>query len=48
MRPRIHTYVSKDQVVKANAVLIEGDKALVLVDTTLTMSDSKALKAMRR
>src|SRR5262245_49055237 len=44
MKPRVHTYVSTEQMVKPNAFIIEGDDALVLVDTTLTMSDSTAVK----
>ncbi|MGE5802591.1 MAG: MBL fold metallo-hydrolase [Gemmatimonadota bacterium] len=44
MKPKIHSYVSKDEVVKSNAFLIETDNELVLVDTTLTMSDSTNLK----
>lgn len=46
MTPRIHTYVSKEPMVKPNAFVIEADAGLVIVDTTLTMSDSKALKQM--
>jgi glyoxylase-like metal-dependent hydrolase (beta-lactamase superfamily II) len=41
---RIHTYVSKEPMVKPNAFIVEADAGLVVVDTTLTMSDSKALK----
>jgi glyoxylase-like metal-dependent hydrolase (beta-lactamase superfamily II) len=44
MTPHIHTFVSKEPMVKPNAFIVEGDKGVVIVDTTLTMSDSKALK----
>jgi len=44
MTPKIHTYVSTEPMVKANAFIIEGDRELVIVDTTLTMSDSRELK----
>jgi glyoxylase-like metal-dependent hydrolase (beta-lactamase superfamily II) len=44
MTPKIHLYVSKEPVVRPNAFIIEADQALVIVDTTLTMSDSKALR----
>jgi glyoxylase-like metal-dependent hydrolase (beta-lactamase superfamily II) len=40
----IHTYTSKEEMVKPNAFIVETDEGLVVVDTTLTMSDSKALK----
>jgi glyoxylase-like metal-dependent hydrolase (beta-lactamase superfamily II) len=43
MTPTIHTYVSKEPTVKPNAFIVESDRELVIVDTTLTMSDSKAL-----
>lgn len=46
MTPRIHTYVSKEPMVRPNAFVIEADTGLVIVDTTLTMSDSRALKQM--
>jgi glyoxylase-like metal-dependent hydrolase (beta-lactamase superfamily II) len=46
MVPRIHTYVSSEPMVRPNAFIVEADKELVIVDTTLTMSDSKALKQM--
>jgi glyoxylase-like metal-dependent hydrolase (beta-lactamase superfamily II) len=46
MTPRIHTYVSKEPIVRPNAFIVEADTELVIVDTTLTMSDSKALKQM--
>ena len=44
MKPKIHTYISEEPIIKVNAFIIESDKELVIVDTTLTMSDSKALK----
>jgi len=44
MKPKIHTYVSEEPIIKVNAFIVESDKELVIVDTTLTMSDSKALK----
>lgn len=46
MEPKIHTYVSTEPMVKPNAFIVEGDRELVLVDTTLTMSDSRALNRM--
>jgi glyoxylase-like metal-dependent hydrolase (beta-lactamase superfamily II) len=46
MTPRIHTYVSTEPLVRPNAFIVEADKGLVIVDTTLTMSDSKALRQM--
>jgi glyoxylase-like metal-dependent hydrolase (beta-lactamase superfamily II) len=46
MKPTIHTYVSQEPLVKPNAFIVEGESELVIVDTTLTMSDSKALKQM--
>ena len=44
MTPKIHPYVSQEPVVRPNAFIIEADQSLVIVDTTLTMSDSKALR----
>jgi glyoxylase-like metal-dependent hydrolase (beta-lactamase superfamily II) len=46
MIPLIHTYVSTEPMVRPNAFIVEAAKALVIVDTTLTMSDSKALSRM--
>jgi glyoxylase-like metal-dependent hydrolase (beta-lactamase superfamily II) len=46
MMPIVHTYVSKEPLVKPNAFVIEADSGLIIVDTTLTMSDSRALKQM--
>ena len=43
---RVHTYVSQEPLVKPNAFIVETDDGLIIVDTTLTMSDSRALKAM--
>jgi glyoxylase-like metal-dependent hydrolase (beta-lactamase superfamily II) len=44
--PTIHTYVSTEPLVRANAFIVEADKGLVIVDTTLTMTDSKALRQL--
>src|SRR5262245_31721298 len=44
MNPKIHQYISMEQLVKPNAFIVETDKELIVVDTTLTMSDSKAFK----
>jgi len=38
--------MSTEPMVRPNAFIVEGDNALVIVDTTLTMTDSKALKQM--
>jgi glyoxylase-like metal-dependent hydrolase (beta-lactamase superfamily II) len=46
MTPKIHIYVSTEPIVKPNAFIVEGDKELVIVDTTLTQTDSRALKSM--
>ncbi|MGH9160564.1 MAG: MBL fold metallo-hydrolase, partial [Vicinamibacteraceae bacterium] len=43
---RIHTYVSNEPMVKPNAFIVEANTGLVIVDTTLTMSDSTALKQL--
>lgn len=40
---QVHTYTSKEQLLKVNAFIVEADNELVIVDTTLTMSDSKEL-----
>jgi glyoxylase-like metal-dependent hydrolase (beta-lactamase superfamily II) len=45
MKPRVHPYVSKDPVVTANAFIVESDRELVIIDTTLTRSDSRSLKS---
>jgi glyoxylase-like metal-dependent hydrolase (beta-lactamase superfamily II) len=44
MKTKIHTYTSSEPMLKVNAFIVEAEKELVVVDTTLTMSDSKALK----
>jgi len=44
MQTKIHTYTSSEPMVKVNAFVVEAPRELVIVDTTLTMSDSKALK----
>ena len=40
---QVHSYTSKEPLLKVNAFVVESDKELVIVDTTLTMSDSKEL-----
>jgi glyoxylase-like metal-dependent hydrolase (beta-lactamase superfamily II) len=44
MIPVIHTYTSTEPMLQVNAFIVEAEKAVVIVDTTLTMSDSQALK----
>ena len=44
MQTKIHPYTSGEPMLKVNASIIETTKELVIIDTTLTMSDSKALK----
>ena len=44
MRAKIHSYTSREPMLKVNAFVVETSKELIIVDTTLTMSDSKALK----
>jgi len=44
MKTKIHTYTSSEPMLKVNAFIVESTKELVIVDTTLTASDSKALK----
>lgn len=44
MKTIVHTYVSNEAMLRVNAFIVETDHQLVIVDTTLTMSDSKALK----
>lgn len=44
MKTTIHTYTSREPMLKVNAFIVETDKHSIIVDTTLTMSDSKALK----
>ena len=46
MSAKIHTYTSSEPMLKVNAFIVEGQKELVIVDTTLTMSDSKSLKKL--
>lgn len=41
---KIHTYTSEEPMLKVNAFIIELESSLIIVDTTLTMSDSLALK----
>lgn len=45
MYQKIHVYTSQEPMLQVNAFIVEGEKELVIIDTTLTMSDSKALKA---
>ena len=44
MPTKIHTYTSGEPMLRVNAFIVETTKELIIVDTTLTMSDSKALK----
>ena len=44
MKSKIHTYTSLEPMLKVNAFIIETTGNLVIVDTTLTMTDSKLLK----
>ncbi|MEO6454399.1 MAG: Ivy family c-type lysozyme inhibitor [Ginsengibacter sp.] len=44
MKTKIHTYTSLEPMLKVNAFIVEAEKELVIIDTTLTMTDSKALK----
>jgi glyoxylase-like metal-dependent hydrolase (beta-lactamase superfamily II) len=44
MHTKIHTYTSLEPMLKVNAFIVESAHELVVIDTTLTMSDSKALK----
>src|SRR5690349_9361722 len=44
MQTKIHTYTSAEPMLQVNAFIVETNKDLIIVDTTLTMSDSKALK----
>src|SRR5262245_57478340 len=44
MRTKIHTYTSQEPMLKVNAFIVEAPRELVIIDTTLTMSDSIALK----
>jgi len=44
MSGKIHAYTSVEPMLQVNAYIVETAKELVIVDTTLTMSDSKALK----
>jgi len=44
MQPKVHTYVSIEPLVKPNAFIVESSEGLVIVDTTLTVTDSTALK----
>lgn len=44
MQAKIHRYTSAEPMLKVNAFIVEAPKELVIVDTTLTMSDSVALR----
>lgn len=44
MQTKIHCYTSNEPMLKVNAFIVEAANELVIIDTTLTMSDSKALK----
>jgi glyoxylase-like metal-dependent hydrolase (beta-lactamase superfamily II) len=44
MQTKIHQYTSEEPMLKVNAFIVETANELIIVDTTLTMSDSKALK----
>lgn len=44
MKSIVHTYTSKEPMLRVNAFIVEAAKEIVIVDTTLTMSDSQALK----
>src|SRR5262245_37189045 len=44
MNAVIHRFESTEPLVKPNAFIVETETELVIVDTALTMSDSKALK----
>ncbi len=46
MKTKIHVFTSKEPMLMVNAFIVEGANDLVIVDTTLTVSDSKALKAL--
>ncbi|NML23544.1 MBL fold metallo-hydrolase [Pseudoflavitalea sp. G-6-1-2] len=44
MKRKIHTYTSKEPMLQVKAFIVEGNDELVIVDTTLTKSDSLALR----
>jgi glyoxylase-like metal-dependent hydrolase (beta-lactamase superfamily II) len=43
--PKIHTHMSGDKGIFANAYLIESQNGVVVIDSTLTESESKALRS---
>jgi len=43
---RIHTYVSSELGILANAYLIETRDGVVAIDATLTVSDAEKLRAL--
>jgi glyoxylase-like metal-dependent hydrolase (beta-lactamase superfamily II) len=44
MKSKVHTYTSVEPMLHVNAFIVETNDSLVIVDTTLTMTDSKNLK----
>jgi glyoxylase-like metal-dependent hydrolase (beta-lactamase superfamily II) len=44
MKSKVHTYTSVEPMLHVNAFIVETNESLVIVDTTLTMTDSKNLK----
>lgn len=44
-KPKIHTHMSGDKGIFANAYLIESQNGVVMIDSTLTETESKALKS---
>jgi glyoxylase-like metal-dependent hydrolase (beta-lactamase superfamily II) len=44
MKPIVHPYTSQEPMLHVNAFIVETEENLVIVDTTLTSSDSKNLK----
>ncbi|MBO9700461.1 MAG: MBL fold metallo-hydrolase [Sporocytophaga sp.] len=44
MKNKIHTHTSLEPMLKVNAFIVETSRELIIIDTTLTMSDSIALK----
>src|SRR5215831_17790916 len=43
--PRVHVYQSGEAGIFANAYLVETPRSVVAIDTTLSNTDSKALRA---
>jgi glyoxylase-like metal-dependent hydrolase (beta-lactamase superfamily II) len=44
-KPKIHTHMSGEKGIFANAYLIESQNGVVMIDSTLTETESKALKS---